>query len=510
MLDLDRQLREFGSFVDEAVEPVPAAEITGPPALRVPHPWRRHLALAGVAAVIVVLIIAVVVILDPFGSEGPFIEEPTTIPPATTTLITSTTQASETTVAPPTTQAPILEPPSITWTRVDDPAAFGRYEYQGMAAIESGPVGLIAVGVDWYYPSGPDLIGIDGAVWTSADGATWSRIGEEEAFFGGNGTQVLTSIAVGAETVVVGGLECPVSLDSPGCRAAVWVSEDVLDWEKIEVDGDLPDGSGQQQIQDVIATEDGFLAVGSAVWVSTDGRSWERVFDLESTFGTNTPGGIMHVVIQTPSGYVAAGVRGFQAAVWISADGRHWSAVEDEGQFGPPSVASEQTATDFTYHRIADLLNSSGTILGVGHGAGTQVDSSMVWRSVDGASWEQIAIDRFSNHRSETMHAIIQIGEWVLAAGFHNDFSPHNQARAYYAHGAILIWGSNDHGATWSVLPTEVDVLGNYLSDDYPTWVGDMIVWNDRIVMVGSRGNKAGSGFQTAWDAAVWIGTIED
>ena len=510
MLDLDRQLRTFGSFVDEAVEPVRVAEISHWRAAPMLHPARRNLVIAGVAAALVVLIIGAVAILDPFGSEGPFIEEPTTVPPTTTTLITSTTQASETTVAPPTTQSPILEPPRITWTRVDDPAVFGGYEYQGMAAVESGPMGLIAVGVDWDYPNGPDLIGIDGAVWTSADGATWSRIGEEEAFFGGNGTQVLTSIAVGAETVVVGGLECPEGLDSPGCRAAVWVSEDAVDWEKIEVDGDLPDGSGQQQIQDVIATQDGFMAVGSAVWISSDGRSWERVFDLEPTFGTNTPGGLMHVVTQTPSGYVAAGARGFQAAVWISADGRDWSAVEDDGQFGPPSVPDEQMATDFTYHRVADLLSSSGTILGVGHGAGAKVDSSMVWRSVDGANWVQIAIDRSSNHRSETMHAIIQIGEWVLAAGFHNDFSPHNQARAYYADSAILIWGSNDHGATWSVLPTEGDVLGNYLSDDYPTWVGDVIVWNDRIVMVGSRGNKAASGFQTAWDAAVWIGTIEN
>ena len=496
MLDLDRQLREFGSFVDEAVAPVRAIEITGPSLLQVPRPWRRHLAIAGIAAVFVVLVIAAVVILDPFGSEAPFIEEPTTIPP-TTTIATSTTEASETTVAPTTTQALTSVPPSITWTRIDDPAVFGGPDYQSMTAIESGPTGLIAVGPEWITPTSTDA-----AVWTSTDGIAWSRFGDDQAVLGGDGFQFPTAIAVGSENVVISGYDCDDDVNwAQGCRGVVWASKDAVTWQRVEADSEVFEGEGIVRILDVIATEDGFVAVGSAVWNSPDGRSWERVFDLEPTMGDNSPGEVMWSVVQTANGYVAAGQHGlFNAAVWTSADGRDWSAIEDEGQFGPASVTFEQIA-EVSKHKIVDLLDSGDAILGVGYGRGAQPDSALVWRSTDGAHWEKIAIDRFSNHPFEAMSAVIQTGEWALAAGVHHDVR--------YVHGAILLWGSNDNGATWSVLPTEGDVLGNYLSDLYPTEVGDITIWNDLLVMVGSRGTGEDVEWHEGWDAAVWIGTIE-
>lgn len=500
MLDLDRQLREFGSFVDETVEPVRAAEVTDRPIPPAAPVWRRHVAIAGIAAVFIVLVIAAVAILDPFGSEAPFIEEPTTIP-VTTTLVTPTTEASD---APTSTTAVLAEPPVISWTRIDDPVALGGDEYQGMIAVESGPMGLIAVGVDWGYPQGPDLIGIDGALWTSPDGAQWSRIGLEAEAFGGLGDQFLTSIAVGAEGIVVGGWECPRGFLEPGCRAAAWISEDAATWEKVPDDAGAFEGAGQEEIRDVIATEEGFLAVGSGVWISTDGRRWERIIDLDSRTDSQEAGRVMTSVVQTPDGFIAAGYMDSDAAIWTSTDGRDWLAERwEDGEW------------------IMDLLIAGNTILGVGQGDIPAPSSPIVWRSVDGGEWEQIAVGRFSGHEVEWMMAASQVGGWVLSTGFHNDFNTGNELRAYYKHGEVLVWGSSDDGGTWTVLPTEGDVLGNYLSDHFPVWVGDMTLWNNRIVMVGSRGINAGDyvptepdyegpTWQTVWDAAVWIGTIED
>ena len=168
MLDLDRQLREFGSFVDETVEPVRAAEITDRPKSPAAPVWRRHVAIAGIAAVFIVLVIAAVAILDPFGPEPPFMEDPTTIP-VTTTLTIPTTEASETTVASETSTPVVsVEPPVISWARIDDPTVFGGPLHESMTAVASGPSGLIAVGPDWVEP-----MSTDAAVWMSTDGI-WS------------------------------------------------------------------------------------------------------------------------------------------------------------------------------------------------------------------------------------------------------------------------------------------------------------------------------------------------
>lgn len=503
MLDLDRQLREFGSFVDEAVEPVRAAEITDRPTVPVAYPWRRHVALAGAAAAVVLLIIAAIVLLDPFGSEAPFIEEPTTVP-TTTTIATPATEASETTVALSTTQAPTSAPPVITWTRIDDPAVFGGPYHETMTAVTSGPAGLIAVGPDWVEP-----VSTDAALWTSTDGTVWSRFSDDQAVFGGAGFQYPTAIAAGSENIVISGYDCDDGVSwAVGCRGAVWASEDTVTWQRVGTDGDVFEGEGIVRVLDVIATENGFVAVGSAVWTSSDGRSWERVFDLEPTTGDNSPGEVMWSIVQTGDGYVAAGQRGFQAAVWTSSDGQAWSAVEDEGQFGPPLVPNEQLS-EFSFWRINDLLDSSDAILAMGSGTGAQPDSPIVWRSTDGADWEQTVIDRFSAHRSETMNTAIRTDDdWILAAGTHN--------AVRHEHSAILLWVSNDDGRTWSVLPSEGDVLGNYLSDLYRSDVLDMILWNDRIVMVGARGTGRVEAsdivnvVHPTWDAAVWIGTIEE
>jgi hypothetical protein len=59
----------------------------------------------------------------------------------------------------------------------------------------------------------------DAAVWTSPDGITWSRVPQDEAVFGGERNQQMTSVTIGGPGLVVVGSD-----ESGGDRdTAVWV-----------------------------------------------------------------------------------------------------------------------------------------------------------------------------------------------------------------------------------------------------------------------------------------------
>ncbi len=74
-----------------------------------------------------------------------------------------------------------------------------------MHSVTVGGRGLVAVG--------EELLGA--AVWTSADGVTWSRVSLDDATFGGGG---MSSVTVGGRGLVaVGGAHS---------EAAVWIAGD--------------------------------------------------------------------------------------------------------------------------------------------------------------------------------------------------------------------------------------------------------------------------------------------
>ena len=114
MFDLDDRIRAYAGYLEETTPQVGAET-----ARRIAQSYPRYgrLVPAIVAAITMILVIAAVVILDPFGSEGPFIEEPTTIP---TTTPSVTEPSRPPTVVEDTTMTTITAPevPVITWTLV--------------------------------------------------------------------------------------------------------------------------------------------------------------------------------------------------------------------------------------------------------------------------------------------------------------------------------------------------------------------------------------------------------
>jgi hypothetical protein len=159
-------------------------------------------------------------------------------------------------------------PDGATWLRVPhNDAAFGGKGDQGMIDVTVGGPGLVTVG--WDYPDTPDPEP-NAAVWTSPDGDTWSRVTHDEALFGGEGWQSMTSVTEHESCLVAVGYDGPL-LD---IDAAVWTSVDGFAWSRVPHDESVFGGEGDQRMFDIVAGGPGLVAVGSgarnaAVWEST-------------------------------------------------------------------------------------------------------------------------------------------------------------------------------------------------------------------------------------------------
>jgi hypothetical protein len=205
-----------------------------------------------------------------------------------------------------------------------------------MTSVTAGGPGLVAVGINWSDPGG-------GAVWTSVDGITWSRVPHDEAVFGNSG---MLSVTVGGPGLVAVGQD----FSTPDGNAGVWTSVDGTTWSRVPNDGSVFGGAGFQRMMSVTAGGPGLVAVGledlnlgvngfskdrhAAVWTSVDGITWSRVPHDEVVFGGLSD--TMTSVTATAAGLVAVGDNDSGSASWTSVDGTTWSRVP----FDETAVAS--------------------------------------------------------------------------------------------------------------------------------------------------------------------------
>jgi len=154
------------------------------------------------------------------------------------------------------------------WSRLARQAAFGGLGDHWMAAVTSTGAGLVAVGAEC---AGDEC---DGAAWTSVDGLTWSRVVHDEAVFGGDGDQVISGVtSAGGGLVAVGRDESGGDLDG-----AVWISVDGLTWSRVAHDEAVFGGPLDQRMWEVVAGGPGLVAIGEYdTGGDRDGAMWVAV-----------------------------------------------------------------------------------------------------------------------------------------------------------------------------------------------------------------------------------------
>ena len=268
-----------------------------------------------------------------------------------------------------------LSPDGLNWTRVPhDEAVFGGGGHEFMTSVASFDGGLVAVGrSDGLERSGS-------AVWTSPDGRAWARILRDAPIFEDAGT---------VDVAPFGGRLVAVGFDWPSgdADAAVWLSPDGLNWTRVPRDKSVFGGDGDQIMVSVAGFDEGLVAVGfdqgglgdAAVWTSRDALTWTRVPHDESIFGGGEGGGAQMTAVEAfDEGLVAVGddqVEGdIDAVVWTTSDGLTWKRVSsDESIFGGDGAQS-----------IASLAVVDGNVIAVGLQAPSNRN---LWTNPDAAVW---------------------------------------------------------------------------------------------------------------------------
>jgi hypothetical protein len=272
---------------------------------------------------------------------------------------------------------------------------------------------LVAVG---YIP--PDFTA---AAWMSGDGSTWSLHSIDTTAF---------TFAVGVAVNVSGTI---VAVGRARGEPVAWTSADGSAWERHSAP--VLDPRTFERITTVIATDNGFVAGGSAgpelsdrharFWTSTDGRTWEAVADDPAAFGNAE----VRAITRRGTTLVAIGEVGSaqapkSAVAWLSSDGARWTRVDDPAFAG--GVAASVVAAPF------------GGFLAVGYDIDRH--NALVWTSRDGRQWNRVAQDpsRSRNPGFVWMTDAATIADAVVATG---GVQPNQR-------GTAMSWVSRD-GTHW-------------------------------------------------------------
>jgi hypothetical protein len=247
------------------------------------------------------------------------------------------------------------------------PASFGV----AVAAAPEG--GFVAVGRS----------GARAAAWTSPDGLTWIPA-DVEAGESADGSAEdaapdrMTTVVAGKKGFLAGGSAGPELFER---RARWWTSPDGGRWTPVADDDDF-DGL---EIDDIVATEDGYVALGrmgdgqrgtgSVALRSRDGASWTRIDDQALASGLAVS------VIETEDGFLAVGsdLDEREAVVWASEDGATWSRAPEE----PVRLHYGEKI------RMTDVVQTGAGYVGIGNFVGVQYGTGTSWLSTTGYSWSQ-------------------------------------------------------------------------------------------------------------------------
>ncbi|MGI9586488.1 MAG: hypothetical protein ACR2N7_12950 [Acidimicrobiia bacterium] len=487
-VDFDEVMRQ--RFSAESVQPAHPSERSTKAERK---PWRTATA---AAAAVLILIGGAALLAQTSGSDVDAGATPTTEPTSLSTVV----------------------PSQLTWSRAtDDGTLADRVPFtDGMRDVTRGGPGLVAVGE-----------GDDGAaVWTSADGITWSRLAFDDSVLGGGST--MWSVPVGSFGLVAVGGERGPEHESGDGDAAVWTSTDSVTWSRVPHDESVFGGEGEQQMVSVATGGPGLVAVGwdtsggspdAAVWTSADGLVWSRVPHDELVFGGEHDQTMSSVAVGGP-GLVAVGADSFLdvdrgqltnyddvvsvAAVWTSIDGLTWDRVpHDEAILGGEG------------NQWMDSLASTALgLVAVGGDWSREGHHAAVWMSVDGTTWSRIPNNGsvFGGEHDQLMSGVTQIGSGVIAVG---QAWASSDSGSFTGHdSAASVWVSDD-GLTWTWMGYDEAVFGS--EDNTTSLLSDGPVYTESrqfmTSVIATHWGAVAVGADWAGPshgAAVWIATEQE
>ena len=289
------------------------------------------------------------------------------------------------------------------WTTVEFPEGGVVFD------IIETPSGYLAVG--W----GPHTeLGSDGVVWASADCLHWERLPTPVQSAGGDRRGRPDALTDPGPTEIehAGGVYLAAGGDI-GPEAAMWVSPDGRDWERVlpEIASGERTGGLLEPMADIAAVDESFVAVGGwdddfgrgkpSFWISPDGRSWREVTRVDPPPSGLVGSGWGYFTIATASALTeteaalfAAGTSGPGETVWRSADGQRWAQVLGDEQATGAVLADIAAAPD-------------GTLVAVGqrNTDGTPGDP-VLWWSSDGSTWSLLSdMEPFAAHEGPAEYA---------------------------------------------------------------------------------------------------------
>jgi hypothetical protein len=273
----------------------------------------------------------------------------------------------------------------LTWERVDDPEDL-EYGGKGLNTVVAGGPGFVMAGTSCDFEE-RCTTGWRAALWTSVDGRDWQRVPHDPALFGER-SAIYRLLAHGDEILAVG-----LVAEEDSFPTVVWSSRDGLTWERIYAsDAAWPSILAEGPVGLVgVGSEGADTGSWAAVWTSQDGREWERVPHDPEVFGAGE--GIyegMASIAYGAAGFVAVGGDGNNAAVWVSPDGRAWERIPYD-----PAVFEGTSMTTVIAWRGGYLAAGPDWAMGEDLGGPYPGMASVpsrptLWVSPDGRTWHRL------------------------------------------------------------------------------------------------------------------------
>jgi hypothetical protein len=331
------------------------------------------------------------------------------------------------------------------------------------------------------------------AIWTSENGVDWELIPTE-----GSGLDVnaaINDLTVGDFGYVAVG----ETIEGFVGRPAVWVSPDLTSWTAVQSEAFRELGA----MRDVAAGAKGIVAVGNgSVWRSEDGWTWQHVLDSDNRIFTDA--------VATDWGFAIAGSRAISVTtdigpamdltpyLFVSGDGLEWESIElpqDESWFG---------AEAHSIHAVGDDILVAGAYRSREHTYFSMHPA--FWTSTDRVNWDlrHLPPTNVPELRDESvlLRDLVMTDRGPVAVGGWFQYGLGPPGAPGYMPGKAMpaVWAAPGDQSWGEVTPRVFGI--ETIDDDVGTTAGfdDVVVFEGKVVAVGTQQGRA----------TVWIGQWTD